>query len=193
MTAEIRLSRGLVALVDDEDVALVSEGWAWHAIPSSYTTYAGRRVAACWADKPVTEMMHRLILGSPEGRVDHINGNGLDNRRCNLRVSTPSQNGGNRRAGSTGSSRFKGVSWHKRQQRWVAYIRVAGRRIQAGSFVSEVAAARAYDDAAREAFGEFAALNVPRPGERSALEPVAPGLRPDRRALAGALHPGRRS
>jgi hypothetical protein len=163
VTIEIPLSRGLVALVDDIDAALAVHNW--HAIPDNATIYAGRhRVGS-----QTTVLMHREVLGSPPSHVDHINGDGLDNRRANLRLATPSQNGGNRRARVGGSSRFKGVCWHRKQQCWSAYITVDRRRISLGSFQLEEEAARAYDQASRAGFGEFARVNFPEPGEASAF------------------------
>jgi len=104
--------------------------------------------------------MHRLIMGNPQGmEVDHINGNGLDNRRCNLRVVTTSQNQANQHA-RRGRSSFKGV--FKQRSRWRARIHVQQKGINLGSFLTEEEAARAYDAAALHYFGEHACLNFPR-------------------------------
>lgn len=97
--------------------------------------------------------MHREIVDAPE--VDHRNGDRVDNRRANLRAATHLQNCQNARP--KGQSRFKGVSRYR--ERWHARIKVPGRRIDLGSFHDEESAARAYDVAAREHFGEFARLN----------------------------------
>jgi len=89
-------------------------------------------------------------------QVDHINHNPLDNRRCNLRLCTNGQNTANARKHKDGiTSQFKGVSWDKYAQSWC--VQVQGSRV--GRFKSEMEAARAYDNAARVAFGEFAHLN----------------------------------
>lgn len=93
--------------------------------------------------------------------VDHINRNGLDNRRANLRLVTIAQNNMNRRPWSR-SSKFKGVSFHKNQNRFIARITVNGKRLHLGSFINESAAAKAYDKAALEHFGQFAYLNFPK-------------------------------
>lgn len=95
--------------------------------------------------------------------IDHKNGNGLDNRRSNLRFCTNAQNQHNQRkwgsrSGKPLSSRYKGVSWHRRGH-WRAKIQAQGKRRYLGQFQSEEAAARAYDRAARELHGEFAVLN----------------------------------
>lgn len=110
--------------------------------------------------------MHMMLTGY--ARTDHRNGDGLDNRRANLRAATDQDNLRNMRK-HRGSSRFKGVCWHCNDRCWNVKIRLGGRAVNLGAFADEVAAALAYDAAAREYFGEFAALNFPLPGERSAL------------------------
>ena len=104
-------------------------------------------------------MMHREIMGFPEGlQVDHINGNGIDNRRSNLRVATAQQNAANskRRPGRTS----KGAHYLKKQDRWRSCICVNGHSIHLGTFLTEAEAAKAYDDAAVKHFGEFAQINA---------------------------------
>lgn len=109
--------------------------------------------------------MHNLLTGW--ALVDHVNGDGLDNRRVNLRPATRSQNQGNRRKFLSTASQYKGVTpWAKDKARWIAVCR---RKKVLGVFNSEAEAALAYDAAARQEFGEYAALNFPGPGERSAL------------------------
>lgn len=111
-------------------------------------------------------MMHRQILGisgCEEG--DHINGNGLDNRRANLRRCTRQQNSWNKPARRLvtrrPTSRYKGVSWDKARCKWRAELRTDGVIQLHKRFDSEIEAARAYDAAARFHFGEFAFLNFP--------------------------------
>lgn len=117
----------------------------------------------------VTRYLHRVIMDAPPGvEVDHINGDGLDNRRCNLRLCTRAENGRNLKPRG-GSSKYKGVDWHKRARKWRVLIMVEGKRIYLGLFDNEVEAARAYDRAARDLHGEFARLNFPGPGEQSCL------------------------
>jgi hypothetical protein len=163
---EIPLTRGLVALVDDEDYKLVSS-FKWSASKHGRNWYAIASVNSC--GKRETFSMHRFLCGWPEG-VDHRDGNGLNNQRHNLRPAGQRQNQRNRlKTASASTSQYKGVSWKKKPKRWLARISVYGEIKWLGRFKDEIAAARAYDAAARELFGEFAALNFPLPGERSAL------------------------
>lgn len=105
--------------------------------------------------------MHRLILDAPEGtHVDHINGDGLDNRRENIRICTPQLNQANSRKHIVGSSRYKGVAWSAAARKWRAYIAVDRKQTHLGLFESEVEAAQAYDQKAREVFGEYAFTNL---------------------------------
>ena len=104
--------------------------------------------------------MHRMILGlgyGDERKADHENHDTLDNRRSNLRVATTSQNGSNSRVRKDNTSGFKGVGY--RGGRFLAYIRVNGKRSYLGTYGTAVEAALAYDAAAREHFGEYACTN----------------------------------
>jgi hypothetical protein len=110
--------------------------------------------------------MHREIMNAPRGRiVDHANGDSLDNRDENLRVTTQSGNLANRRK-VRGKSRYKGVWWNIQKRRWIADIVKDGHKYVLGRFSSESLAAFAYDAAARQLFGGFAALNFPSVGEK---------------------------
>jgi hypothetical protein len=105
--------------------------------------------------------MHRLILGAPEGvLVDHVDGDGLNNTRANLRLCTSSQNAANIKA-VWGCSRYKGVSPHSASSRWQVILTYMGERIYLGLFDDEEEAARAYDRKALELRGEYAHLNFP--------------------------------
>lgn len=165
---KIFLTQGQVALVDDDDFALLSAfKWFYYpGSPRSLTGYAMRNRRATEGKRGVI-YMHRSILAAPQGSVvDHINGNGLDNRRSNLRLATHRQNCRNRRgAERTSTSSYLGVSWHKKGRKWAAFIceRKDGRGISTylGLFASEEDAAKAYDSAARIRFGRFASLNFP--------------------------------
>ncbi|MCJ7777106.1 MAG: HNH endonuclease [Sedimentisphaerales bacterium] len=104
--------------------------------------------------------LHRQIIEAPDGLlVDHRNGNGLDNRRTNLRIATQSQNMQNRQKRKNSTSRFIGVWLVKDKDLWESRITYQGKRIWLGRFKSETDAARAYDNAARKYHGEFARLN----------------------------------
>jgi hypothetical protein len=104
--------------------------------------------------------MHREIMGAAEGQVvDHINHDGLDNRRCNLRVCSHAENVRNQRGQRGRSSGYKGVSRDRRLGKWRAQIWHNGKHTYLGLFESEAAAARAYNAKARDLFGAFAYLN----------------------------------
>jgi hypothetical protein len=106
--------------------------------------------------------MHHLILPKKKGIVvDHINGNGLDNRRCNLRYATQAQNSSNSRPFQRSKSGFKGVSWATKRQRWFVSIAADRRRYFLGEFLDKVEGAKAYDKAARILHGVYAKLNFP--------------------------------
>ena len=107
-------------------------------------------------------MMHGEILKVADGKfVDHINHNGLDNRKANLRPATRAENNRNRRKWSKRKcgSRFKGVSWHKYRKRWTVQIWFNSKMKFIGYFHDEIAAAKAYDAAAKKYHKEFAVLN----------------------------------
>jgi len=145
---EIPVTQGRVALVDSEDYHLVS-GRKWCCSNGAAMRY----------ERGLPTYMARLIMGAPGGmEVDHINGNRLDNRRANLRLCTHKQNLQNRKRQAGGSSRYKGV--HKSVGKWRAMIGYDGKLYHLGYFADEEDAAKAYNEAASERFGEFARLNV---------------------------------
>lgn len=144
-------------IVDRKNYVRLS-AYNWRTIPSAYTRYALGHIAG--GEHSVR--MHRLIMNAPpEKDVDHINGNGLDNRESNLRLCVQSQNGANRGLGRNNTSGFKGVSYHQARKYWKAEIKVNYKPIFLGRFDKAEDAARAYDRAAIEYFGEFAFLNFP--------------------------------
>jgi hypothetical protein len=149
----IPLTKGKFAIVDAEDYEWLSR-YKWHAM-------GGSNPYACRKKNGRTILMHRMILKPPPGMVvDHINGNGLDNRKCNLRICTHAQNMRNRPAVG-GTSTFKGVRWDTKSHKWLATICLNYRCICIGYFDDEIEAARAYDRKAAELFGPFAYLNFP--------------------------------
>jgi hypothetical protein len=104
--------------------------------------------------------MHRLILNAgPDQLVDHVNRNKLDNRRCNLRLATPQQNGQNKRVSPLSNTHLKGVGWHKRRRKYHARIQLQGMRCHLGFFQDAELAALVYDAAARTLFGDYALCN----------------------------------
>jgi hypothetical protein len=170
---KIYLGEGRFALVDPEDFYWLNS-FHWYAEIKSKLIYAARNVILA-GEKKIIFSMHREIMNAPDGLlVDHKNCDTLDNRRENLRLATRAQNNCNRRkTKSKTSSRFIGVCFHKRHQRWCVDIRHNGKKIWLGSFVSEIDAAHAYDEAAKKYHGEFARLNFPEVAaspERTCLE-----------------------
>lgn len=171
--AEIWLHGGKVALVDDCDFERF-HCFSW--FPTSGTIlYAQRKQGR----KNI--LMHREIMSAPPGlQVDHINGNGLDNRRANLRLCTLAENLRNQRRRTNNASGFKGVN--KSGDVWRARIKVNNQEIPLGCYKDPTEAARAYDYAAKKYFGEFARTNYPD------INPPAEVLRLEaRKALRGSL------
>lgn len=163
-TVQIPLSQSYVAIVDAADADSV-RAFKWSAVQIGQTVYAQRSIKR--ADgRWTTQKLHQFLTGYD--RTDHRNGDGLDNRRANLREATQTQNMCNRQRRSGSSSGFKGVTWWKRDGKWKAQIGLAGKNHHLGYFSTAEEAARAYDDAARELHGEYATLNFPAPDERAA-------------------------
>ena len=142
---EIPLTQGKVTLVDDEDYDMVCAAGSWsYKEPGYARSYKHGR-------------LHRWLLRPRDGlNVDHINGNGLDNRMCNLREATQSQNLMNSRPRVGWTSKYKGVSINRASGKWMATIRIDGENKYLGIFENEVDAANAYKQQANKSFGEFA-------------------------------------
>ena len=156
-------AKGRVARVDDEDYEVVSQ-FKWYV---KEDRRANGYVAGPYAATSVHEngtcrtvRMHTLLTGWRE--VDHKDHDGLNNQRSNLRDATRQQNSHNARPWlGNAASRFKGVSWDSQAGKWKALIRVRGKYHYLGFYADEEQAARAYDAAAQDLFGEFAYVNLP--------------------------------
>ena len=158
---KIPLTQGKFAKVDPEDYLWLSQ-FRWHCKTNIKAIYAVRTITVAAKSKRI--FMHRLIMNTPAHLVcDHVNHDGLDNRKQNLRNCTISQNNANSRSARTSSSRYKGVSWNKTRKKWAAYIKKDSKQLFLGHFSSEIEAAKAYDKKAAELFGQFAQLNFPNP------------------------------
>jgi hypothetical protein len=155
VTKEIPLTRGKIAIVDDEDYEYLSKH-KWYAINSG--GYATR--AYMEDGKKIVVRMHRLIMNVPEDLVvDHIDGNTLNNQKANLRICTRAENCRNRGINKNNTSGYKGVYWNKSKKRWAASIRYNRKRVNCGHYKCEHEAAAAYNLKAIELFGEYAWLN----------------------------------
>jgi len=162
----IQLTQGKFALVDDADFEWLNQ-WKWYAHKERNTFYAMRNVRVGLRWKHV--YMHREILGlgfDDKRQGDHINMDGLDNRRVNLRIATHVENGRNRGKQANNTSGYKGVRWHKHAKKWQARIEVNGKCKHLGYFIAPEDAARRYDKAARKYHGEFANVNFSELEER---------------------------
>lgn len=161
---EIALSKGKSTVVDDCDYDYLVSLGKWCADKRSGTIesyYAYKKI------NKITVRMHRLIMECAVGPmpkenfVDHIDGNGLNNCRSNLRICVNKQNVSNqRKANINSTSKYKGVAWHKGAGKWMAQISPEGKHVYLGLFVLESQAAKAYNEAAVQYFGKFAKLNV---------------------------------
>lgn len=160
----VRLTQGYEAIIDADDLPLVAL-YTWHASPKRI------RIYACGSLKPhlkrpqqrkVRVYMHRLIMSAPKGaEVDHINGDGLDNRKSNLRVcdgSVNRMNYGKRAQGKRATaptSQFRGVSFRRDRQKWQGRIQFRGKGVSR-LFDTEIAAARFYNEMAIQMLGKDA-------------------------------------
>lgn len=156
---EIQLTQGKVALVDDEDFERLNQK-KWCAFKNGNTFYAARIFYG--GEKQKTILMHREIMNTPQGvEVDHKDGDGLNNQKCNLRNCDHFQNSHNQSRQSNNKSGFKGVSKDKNTGKWAVNIKINNKQIHIGCFKDLKDAALAYDKAALKYHGDFARLNFP--------------------------------
>lgn len=148
----IPLTKGAVTVINQEDYDSAKKH-KWH-LTGNYA-----RTCLSYGNNL---LLHRMIMGAKKGQqVDHVNGNGLDNRRSNLRICTNLQNSHNQKKAKNKTSEYKGVSWAKRQKKWMVVIWINKISVFLGYYRNEIFAAGVYDQKAKEAFGEFARLNFP--------------------------------
>ncbi len=153
---EIPLTKGKVAIVDDEDYVRLAK-YKWYSGSDGYA----RRCA--WNKGDVkTILMHREILNTGKGlSTDHINGDRLDNRKENLRICSRAENNRNQKKDIRSKFEYKGIKTENKGRTYWARISVNNKQIYLGSFPTQLQAAKAYDQAAIKYYGEFARLNFP--------------------------------
>lgn len=155
---KIFLTKNKFALVDYEDYEHLKK-YKWYFANG----YARRNIRMANGKRKII-LMHRIIMNTPKGmETDHINGDTLDNRKCNLRICTKSKNQMNKGRVRKGTSKYKGVSYYITERhktgKWVARITVDNKTVRLGYFSTEKEAAKAYNEAAKKYHGEYARLN----------------------------------
>ena len=159
MSIQIPLKQGQFAIIDNEDFNLVKD-YKWHLKKERYTYYVRANIRLS-SGKYKMIRLHRLILNLSNSEIcDHINGNGLDNRKINIRIATHAQNNANRKKAQKKSSKYKGVCWNKERNLWQANIYLDQKTINLGCFANEEEAAKVYNSSAVKLFGAFAKLNI---------------------------------
>lgn len=172
MVGIIPLTQGFSAIVDDEDFEAVLK-FKWRAnvqclVSGAKKVYALRSIRIDGRQRSL--YLHRFLMVAEVGAtVDHVNGDGLDCRRANLRFASVTQNSANSDRAARPTCPFRGVAWHARDRHYRATITEGRHNRWIGCFSDPIEAARAYDAAARKAFGAFARVNFPLPGEAAAL------------------------
>jgi hypothetical protein len=153
--SRIRLANGSYVLVDNADLDLLNRfTWVYQSSGYASAQTGGRK-------NRKTFLMHRLLTEAPDDCVvDHKNGNKLDNRRSNLRVTSSSNNLANSKIRKDNSSGYKGVYLHTKNKNWIARIQRNNKMVHLGSFDNPHDAARMYNFWAKDMFGEYARLNV---------------------------------
>ena len=155
---KIPLTQNKLASIDNEDFELISQ-YKWCVSKKHSISYA--ITSAIKNNIKTTLKMHRLIMKivDPKIQIDHVDGDGLNNQKLNLRICTSQQNQRNRQKNKVSSSKFKGIWWDKRVKKWQVSIQIGKKRKHLGYFHNEIEAAKAYDTAAKKYFGEFARFN----------------------------------
>lgn len=157
---QVPLSRGLFALIDDENAAVILQH-KWSIRQNKRRFYATRNTSKKTGELKTKVQMHRFIIGAKEGeQVDHINGNSLDNRRCNLRIATTSVNRANSKAQVRTKSKMKGV-YARGRNRYEAFIGRNGDQFRSKWFKDPHKAALLRDEMARLLYPEGIYLNFP--------------------------------
>ena len=159
MAKEIELTNGMVAIVDDEDYNYLLD-YNWRCLKNGRTCYAifGRRINGKYS----LVWMHRMIMDAKDRKqeVNHINHNGLDNRRQNLRITTHDKVVIQSQVLNNKTTKHKGISYHKPSNKWRSRISINGKTIYLGYYINEIEAAKAYEKKAIEIFGEFAHITT---------------------------------
>lgn len=159
MTKIIPLTQGQQAIVDDEDYERVSK-YKWWTMKCRKSGFYACRTFRKSNNKRASILLHRFIMNPPEKmQVDHVDDNGLNCTRSNMRVCTNAENNRNKKLRPDNTSGYKGVTWDKRNKRWNASITVNGKHLYISQFTNPIDAAHAYDEAAKKYHGKFAKLN----------------------------------
>ena len=155
---ELKMVCGSIALVDP-DIYELAKNKTWRINTHGYPQWVSTKDG-----KSISLKLHELVINVPKGKhSDHINRNKLDNRRCNLRIVTPSQNAMNAKIRTDGVSKYRGVHWKKEMNQWCASLGYRGKRIHLGYWEHEIDAAKAYNRGAIVHHGECANLNTIEP------------------------------
>jgi len=158
---KIKLTKNKFTIVDDEDYEKLRL-YTWHATPvrKGHKGFYATTNVKISHNKYKKSRMHREIMQPQTGMViDHIDGDSLNNQRSNLRICTVSENVRNCSLYKTNTSGFKGVHWNQKKKRWVARVRLNGKAVLNKMFVEKIDAVKAYNEKAKEYFGEFARIN----------------------------------
>ena len=153
----VKLTQGKFAFVDDDIFEIVNK-YKWHVVKRGKNNYASR---TCLEGKKKIIYMHRFILDitNPKEIVDHVDGNGLNNIKKNIRICNTFENARNSRSRENKSSIYKGVHFNKKSNKWRAMICINNKSMHLGMFDNEEDAGKKYDEVAKINYGEFAKLN----------------------------------